>query len=305
MAETRLRIQKDLEKSSLPGAILVTDGSSEAGYLPAATNGQVLTLVSGSPSWATPSTGSSFTLSDGTNSQTVSAGDTLLAQAGNGVTVLVGATDKFTYAVKLSTDANNAAIFGTDNGVYVPVANIVTDATWDDATNTLTLEFSDSSTVDIPIVDDIGAFLSDFTIAGDTGSTLIDNHDTVTYTGANKITTAVSGNTLTIAINTTGSTAGQVLTSAGSGSAPTWSAPTAAPLPKKDQFSPSSSATTVTLTATPSAVTGYTGVDVYRNGVLLQTSEYSVSSTTVTFTTAFGASAGAVYSESVTVKYYA
>lgn len=309
MADVRLRIQKDLEKSSLPGAVFVTDSSSEGAYLPAGTDGKVFTMVSGAPAWATPVTGSSFTLSDGTNSQTVNAGDTLLAQAGNGLSVLVGATDKFTYAIRLSTDADNAADIGTDGGLFVPVVNIVTGASWNDSTNTLTITFTDGSTVNVPIVDTIGAFLSDWVMSDGTTTDTINNHETVTFTGQNKIQTTVtsSTNTLTIRIDVSGSTAGQVLTSTGSSSSPTWQTPSAGftpPLPKKDEFTPSSAATTVTLSSTPSAVTGYTGIDVYRNGLLLQASAWSRSGTTITFGQAFGASAGAQYSETVVVRYY-
>ena len=306
MAESRLRIQKDLEKSLAPGAVFITDANSEGAYLPAGSNGQVLGITAGSPAWV-GAPGSSFILSDGTNTQTVNAGDTLLAAAGNGMSVLVGATDTFTYAVKLSADADNSAVFGTDGGVFVPIANVVTGATWDDVTNTLTITFSDGSDVDIPIVDVVGAFLADFTISDGTNTDLINNHETVTFTGANKILTSVGPNVVGISIDVAGSTSGQVLTSQGGATSPLWQnlpAATVPPTPKKDEFSPTSGTNTVTLTASPTTAPGYTLVDIFRNGVLQQTSQYTVAGTTVTFLTAFAASTGAAYSETVTAKYY-
>src|SRR6187551_1130876 len=120
MAETRLRIQKDLEKSALSGAVLVTDTNTEAAYLPRGSAGQVLTIVGNAPTWQTPVTGSAFNLSDGTNTQVVNAGDTLVGAAGPGLSVIVKNPDTLEYTLKLSATAGNAATFGADNGLFVP-----------------------------------------------------------------------------------------------------------------------------------------------------------------------------------------
>lgn len=305
MAEVRLRIQKDLEKSSAPGAVFITDANSEGAFLPAGSNTMVLTMVGGFPTWQAAASGGGFTLSDGTNNQVVNAGETLFAAAGNGLSVVVGATDKFTYTLKVSTDANNAAVFGVDGGLYVPVAKVVTGASWNDSTNTLTITFSDSSVVNVPILDVVGAFLADFRISDGTANDLINNHETITFTGTNRIKTAVTANTVTVSIDTAGSTNGQVLTSTGPSTPPVWASTAASvPTPRTDEFSPASGATTVALSATPSVTTGYTRIDIYRNGRLLQASNYSIAGTTVTFTQAFGASTGAIYSETITAKYY-
>jgi len=63
----------------------------------------------GDPNWATCPGGGSFTLSDGTNTQTINSGDTMTAAAGNGLDVLVGATDTFTFSLESPIYVTNTA----------------------------------------------------------------------------------------------------------------------------------------------------------------------------------------------------
>lgn len=51
---TRVKIQKQLEKSTLGGSVIVTNGTSECIFLPPGSEGQVLTIVSGFPIYADP-----------------------------------------------------------------------------------------------------------------------------------------------------------------------------------------------------------------------------------------------------------
>jgi hypothetical protein len=74
-------------------------------------------------------------------------------------------------------------------------------ATWDDATNTIEITFDDASVVNVPIVDNISTFLSDFTISDGTTTDVIANHETLTFVPSFGITQVVSANTLTTAVS--------------------------------------------------------------------------------------------------------
>ncbi len=52
MSETRARIQKQLEKSAVAGSIVRTDVNSEQEYVAPGGDGQVLTIVAGTPTWS-------------------------------------------------------------------------------------------------------------------------------------------------------------------------------------------------------------------------------------------------------------
>lgn len=142
--------------------------------------------------------GGNFSITDGVTTQVIDDGNTILFNDGDGVTVTVSATDVVNIAAKISTDAGNEISIGTDGGLFVN-NNLLTGANYDDSTNTLNLVF-ETGTVSVPILDVVGAFLADFTVAGNTGSDLVNNHETLTIVGAanSGIVTTVSGNTVTI-----------------------------------------------------------------------------------------------------------
>lgn len=265
MALNRIRIGKQTELSATPGSIVITSGANEQQYLAPGANGTVLQVTAGVPTWNAAG-GSSFTITDGTTSQVINAGDTLLVTPGNGIEVAVIATDSLTIAALLSTDAGNAVTFGSDTGLYVPQAQLLTNATWSDATNTITLTFADATTIDIPIVDVVSSFLFDMTVAGTTGTDLINNHETLTVVGGtgSGITTAVTANTITINR-----------------------------LEVEETFTALTTGSTVTLAFTPLASTV---VNVYRNGIRQLAgsgNDYTIATNVVTFTTAFALSTGA------------
>ena len=269
---TRIRIGKQLELSATPYSILRTGAANEQEYVVPGANGTVLTIAAGIPTWAAPAS-VSFTITDGTTPQTINTGDTITFDAGNGLTRGVSATDTVTYTAKLSTDTGNGIVFGTDNGLFVPQAQLLTNATWADATNTLTLTFANGSTVAVPIVDVVGAFLSDFTIAGDTGTDLVNNHETLTFVGGSGVTTAVTGNTVTFSIDL-----------------------------EREVFVGLTTGSTVTLAATPLTLEG-----VYRNGLEQiegAGEDYTIAGAVITFVEAFGNSGGGAGGEKVVVKYY-
>lgn len=138
-----------------------------------------------------------LSVTDGTNTEVVSTGDTVTFAAGDGVDVAVSATDTVTYSAKLSTDAGNDLLIGTDGGLLFSANSLVTGAAWDDALNAIVITFEDGSTTNVPITDNIANFLADFTISDGTTTDLVNNHETITFSGTEGITTTVSGNTVT------------------------------------------------------------------------------------------------------------
>lgn len=91
---SKIRINSELENSVTPGSIIVTDNSNEAIYVAPGSNGQVLTVVSGIPQYATPASGSG-TLTGANNglnvvSNVAKLGGTLLQD-----TVIDGSSNTF------------------------------------------------------------------------------------------------------------------------------------------------------------------------------------------------------------------
>lgn len=100
----------------------------------------------------------------------------------------------------ISTDLNNSITVGSDGGAYYNSPALVTNASWDDVTNTIAITFDDLSVVNVPIVDNVTSFLSDFTISDGTNSSVINNHDTVGFAASSGITQVVSPNTITTSV---------------------------------------------------------------------------------------------------------
>jgi hypothetical protein len=277
MATNRLRISKQLELSASPYSIIRTGAGNEPAYLAPGADGSVLTVVGGIPQYAALPAGSSFTITDGTTPQVISAGDTLTFAAGNGAAVVVSSPDTVTFTARLSTDADNALVFGGDGGLYVPEAQLVTGATWDDATNTLTITFANGSTVDVPIVDAINTFLSDWNIQADTGSGFIENHGLLSVVGTpGQIITDYDAGTLTISLGFA---------------------------EQQQVFTNLTSGTTVTLSSTPASGSI---LEVYRNGVaqiIGAGNDFTLAGAVLTFAVAFGNSPGGSGGENVLVRY--
>ena len=273
MAQNRLIISKQLEKSLNPGSVIVTDTNNEQKYIQPGTSGQVLTSngAGAEPTWQNTAS-SSFTITDGTNSQVITSGDTLTITAGNGLTATVSATDLLTLVAKLSTDAGNDITFGSDGGLYLSKDSLLTNVTWNDATNELVLTFDSGSVVNVPIIDSISAWLADFTITGDTGTDLVNNHETVNFTGTGGMRATVTANQVSYQYRT-----------------------------QVDTFLGLTSGTTVTASQTPLTIIGVT-----RNGldqIVGATEDYTISGTTVTFNTAFGPSGGGAGVENIKLIY--
>ena len=151
---------------------------------------------------------SSFTMSDGSTTQTVSNGNTLTFAAGEGVDVAVSATDTVTYSGEDATTSNKGvASFSSDNfavssgAVTIKDGGVVTAELANDAVTAAKL--ADDAVVAAAIADDAVGLAH---MASGTDGNLI-SYDT-------------SGNPAHVPTGNSG----QVLTSNGSGAAPTFQA---------------------------------------------------------------------------------
>ena len=57
MAEDRLRLDTQLQKSTTPGSVPVTNGSNNLGYVEPGAEGAVFTVIGGIPTWGISSSG--------------------------------------------------------------------------------------------------------------------------------------------------------------------------------------------------------------------------------------------------------
>ena len=86
---------------------------------------------------STGGTMSSFVLSDGTNTQTITDGNTLIVEAGEGIDVVVGATDKVTISAELSTASNKGVVIVAEGeGINVTYDTGTATVAAEDATTT-------------------------------------------------------------------------------------------------------------------------------------------------------------------------
>ncbi len=274
MSNNSIIISTQLEKSANPGSIIVTDSNNKQKYIAPGSNGYILTSngPGNEPTWQSSTLNSSFTITDGTTSQVVNSGDTLTITSGNGITATVSATDILTLLVKISTDANNDITIGTDGGIYLSKNNLLTNVTWNDATNNLVLTFDSGATVNVPIVDNVANFLFDLSISDGVTTDVVNNHETITFNGTNGLRPTVSSNQVSYGLRI-----------------------------QRDSFLGLTSGTTVTLTQTPLEI-----LFVSRNGQIKLPgvgNDYTISGTTITFSTSFGPSVGGAGSENIQVNY--
>lgn len=269
MAETRIKLGKQLEKSAVPYSILVTDSASKQKYTAPGAEDTVLTIVGGVPTFQLPAT-QSFTITDGTTSQEVQNGDTLTITSGDGIEATISATDMLEIAAKISGDAGNSLTFGSDGGLYTEVQTVFTGATWDDSTNSLVFTFSEGPDVTVPVTDAVGDFLADFTISDGTNTHLINNHETITFAGSGGVDVTVNNNTVEIS-------SGQLT----------------------EVFDSLSTGNSVTTAQTVDSL-----VYVTRNGLMQHSPhDFTITSNTLSFVDSFGPSVGGVGSETVIVAY--
>jgi len=112
--------------------------------------------------------------------------DTTMVQAATGIITYTNEAGATSTAVTVSTDAGNNITAGADGGAFFNAPPVLTGGSYDDVTNTLNLVLNTdgtTSTVAVPILDAVGAFLADFTVTGDTGTDLVNNHETLNFEG--------------------------------------------------------------------------------------------------------------------------
>jgi hypothetical protein len=291
----------------------VGDGSTISFDLAGATNGQALVYNSSTGKFepGTASVSSDFIVAgDGGVNQTISSNDTLTVQGGTGITTTGVATDTLSIAIdstvatltgsqvlqnKTIDTANNTITVVeadiSDLGSYITAtsSDVLQNKTIDSANNTLTLDLSEGTltgtTAEFNTALSDGSFATlagsealtnkDLTGAGNTFPTITIRDDsstedavslgeTLIVTGANGITTSVASNTLTI----TGAATSLSYT--------------------KGTFTGDGSTQGFTIDSGRAV----DDVLVYVNGFLLTpTDDYTISSTTLTFTTAPASSA--------------
>lgn len=305
---SRLRIGKELERSLTAGSTITTNASNEQQYVAPGTNGQVFTMVAGSPAWAA---------------------------GGNILTTL-----SYAPLTGILTYVDEAAV--TTN-INLPLEKFLSAAAFNSTTNILTLTLSDGSTVAVNMSDFVGYTfgISDGTTSQTVG---VGTSEIITFIGTRGFTATVSATDTVTFAPPLGTVTGQVMTwnnttlvweattpaagssftvggdsgtaqlinagntlsllgAVNSGVKVAMSATDTARIGLNEQtdiFTGLTSGTTVTATQIPLAAK----LNVYRNGRLADlTTDYTLAGSTVTFTTAFGISGGAQGSETVTLIY--
>ena len=207
------------------GAIPYQTGSSATAFLSAGTNGQVLTLASGIPSWATPTTGTVTSVAQTFTGGIISVGGSPITTSGTLALTVAGTSGGIPYFTSASAWASSAALAA--NALMVGGGAGLAPSTITTGTGVVTALGVNTGSSGAFVVN--GGALgtpSSGTVTNLTGTASININGTVgaTTPTTGKFTTIDFSSTLAVS-GATGS-AGQVLTSNGS-SAPTWTTPTA------------------------------------------------------------------------------
>ena len=207
------------------GAIPYQTGSSATAFLSAGTNGQVLTLASGIPSWATPTTGSVTSVAQTFTGGIISVGGSPITTSGTFALTVAGTSGGIPYFTSASAWASSAALAA--NALMIGGGAGLAPSTITTGTGVVTALGVNTGSSGAFVVN--GGALgtpSSGTVTNLTGTASININGTVGATTATtgKFTTIDFSSTLAVS-GATGSS-GQVLTSNGS-SAPTWTTPTA------------------------------------------------------------------------------
>jgi len=207
------------------GAIPYQTGSSATAFLSAGTNGQVLTLASGIPSWATPTTGTVTSVAQTFTGGIISVGGSPITTSGTLALTVAGTSGGIPYFSSASAWASSAALAA--NALMIGGGAGLAPSTITTGTGVVTALGVNTGSSGAFVVN--GGALgtpSSGTVTNLTGTASININGTVgaTTPTTGKFTTIDFSSTLAVS-GATGS-AGQVLTSNGS-SAPTWTTPTA------------------------------------------------------------------------------
>ena len=207
------------------GSVPYQSASSTTALLPAGSNGQVLTLASGIPSWATPTTGTVTSVAQSFTGGIISVSGSPVTSSGTLALTVAGTSGGIPYFSSASTWATSAALAA--NALVIGGGAGVAPSTTTTGTGVVTALGVNTGSAGAFVVN--GGALgtpSSGTVTNLTGTASININGTV---GASTPTT---GAFTTLLINSTFSangsvgTNGQVLTSAGAASPAVWATPT-------------------------------------------------------------------------------
>ena len=280
----RKRIGLQLEKSAVVGSIPRTNASNEQEYYAPGSSGQLLTVVSGVPTWQTIVFPSSF-----------------VHVANQAARPTTGSVDVIYYAYA----ENTFSIWNGTTYVLVPTSPTINLAGNSGTAQTI------ASGATLSVLASLGFT----TVTSATGNVTITppsgtaTGNVMTYNGTAWVSAAPSFTSFSVAGNTgtaqtiAGSATLTIQGGTASGVTVAMSATNIASITltrTRETFLPTAAATTVTASATPILST----LQVYRNGDLQDiTTDYTVSGAIITFVVAFGASNGATGTEVVNLIY--
>jgi hypothetical protein len=207
------------------GSVPYQSASSTTALLPAGSNGQVLTLAAGIPSWATPTTGTVTSVAQSFTGGLISVSGSPVTTSGTLALTVAGTSGGIPYFSSASTWATSAALAA--NALVIGGGAGFAPSTTTTGTGVVTALGVNTGSAGAFVVNggDLGT-PSSGTVTNLTGTASININGTV---GASTPTT---GAFTTLLINSTFSangsvgTNGQVLTSAGAASPAVWATPT-------------------------------------------------------------------------------
>jgi hypothetical protein len=207
------------------GSVPYQSASSTTALLPAGSNGQVLTLAAGIPSWATPTTGTVTSVAQSFTGGIISVGGSPITTSGTLALTVAGTSGGIPYFSSGTTWATSAALAAS--ALVIGGGAGVAPSTTTTGTGVVTALGVNVGTAGAFVVN--GGALgtpSGGTVTNLTGTASININGTVggTTPAAGAFTTLSS--TSTFSANGSVGTNGQVLTSAGAASPAVWSTPT-------------------------------------------------------------------------------
>jgi len=206
------------------GSVPYQSASSTTALLPAGSNGQVLTLAAGIPSWATPTTGTVTSVAQSFTGGLISVGGSPITTSGTLALTVAGTSGGIPYFSSGTTWATSAALAAS--ALVIGGGAGVAPSTTTTGTGVVTALGVNTGTAGAFVVN--GGALgtpSGGTVTNLTGTASININGTVggTTPAAGAFTTLSS--TSTFSANGSVGTNGQVLTSAGAASPAVWSTP--------------------------------------------------------------------------------
>jgi len=206
------------------GSVPYQSASSTTALLPAGSNGQVLTLAAGIPSWATPTTGTVTSVAQSFTGGLISVGGSPITTSGTLALTVAGTSGGIPYFSSGTTWATSAALAAS--ALVIGGGAGVAPSTTTTGTGVVTALGVNTGTAGAFVVN--GGALgtpSGGTVTNLTGTASININGTVggSTPAAGAFTTLSS--TSTFSANGSVGTNGQVLTSAGAASPAVWSTP--------------------------------------------------------------------------------